>query len=729
MPTLSPGWQEAPLTVQPRADILTSYKKHILSYLSKLYSTESVYNLSKIVDDIIKERYIDPSCTIIRYPDHGSIVKADVHLADFVAMHKADVITPAGTIFKSDLNNVPPSVEYNKQCTASRSYYKKLMFKCMEQGDAFGVDLNDKKQALRKIKNNSIIGGRGFEGNPLYDRESFGAITALGRNNVILTYTLTEQCFSNNFYWSTPEKIYDYIIYVTEHTPSNEVFDTLFRSYKLFVPSVELVVNRLTESAAHYIPRVDLEEAKKKIHQLVSKLTRNELLYLFYRRNLINLFKYNDSYFRFFLEKLMTLDQTPFPGDVQPEDALSLPGDVSMMLSIIYNKILNGKAVNKDLVKDYPDVARRFAQIGKACLKHLETIEPIMQAFMYTGELISELTDNKNIFRRTVAGSDTDSILFTMKDPVMWYLNGNYHITEAGIHFSAYLVYILSKILNIANRDLIIAKGAVGPNADEISLKSEFFYAIFIKTDIGKHYVSAYLSKEGRIQKEPKLDIKGVEFQSSTLPQASRDMAENLIKTTINMIYENGHISALDLIFIVMDYEKQILKMLKEGSLYYYTNVSIKSHAKEYADPNCSIWFNYRVWENIYAPVLGHLALPGKFPLIPFKKNVFRTGHYYNYVRKRDPVTAERLAKVLCKIPEKKSISRLPIPADLEQIPEILIPLVDMRSIIFKNVKPAQLFLRQFGIHPGDPKKMPLFLDHYHSTEDELLLNLLKAQV
>lgn len=732
MSTLGKGWQEAPLTVQKRPDLKKAYKAHMLSYLSKIYPQESTDTLSDYIDEIIKDRYKNPVCELVVYPKHGSIDMIKTRLMNFVTHHQADVLTPAGTAFKADLDHVPPSVEYNKQCTASRSYYKKLMFKCMEKGDSFGVDLNDKKQALRKIKNNSIIGGRGFEGNPLYDRESFGAITSLGRNNVILTYTLTEQCFSNNFYWPTGEKIYDYIIFVSEHTPDSAVIaDALACCPTLYIPTPEVITERLTESAKYYIEYAELKRVRAKVLTLVSQLSQDQRIYLFYRRNLLNLFTYNDAYMRTFLSSLMHLDENVL-SEATPEDALTLPSDVSMMLSIIYDRLLQGKAVNKDFVKEHPDIATRFAQIGKACLSLLDSIDPLMQVFMYTGELVSELLDNKNILRRTVAGSDTDSILFTMKDPVMWYLKAktlaDYKITEEGIHFSAYLVYILSKILNIANRDLIIAKGAVGANADEISLKSEFFYAVFIKTDMGKHYVSAYLSKEGRIQKEPKLDIKGVEFQSSTLPQASRDMAEGLIKSTISTIYHTGKISALELIYTVMAYEKKILEMINAGSLYYYTNVSIKSHKSEYKKPEISIWFNYELWEEIFAPLLGHLVLPGKFPLIPFKKKMFRSPFYLRYVQEKDPATADRLKKALSRIPASKNISRLPIPGDLTTIPEILLPLIDVRSIIAKNVKPAQLFLRQFGIHPGDPRKLPLFIDHYHSVDDQILLRTLSSE-
>ena len=67
---------------------------------------------------------------------------------------------------------------------------------------------------------------------------------------------------------------------------------------------------------------------------------------------------------------------------------------------------------------------------------------------------------------------------------------------------------------------------------------------------------------------------------------------------------------------------------------------------------------------------------------------------------------------------KKKQITRLPLPLTVTKIPEIFIPVINSRSIIYKNMAPCQLALRSLGIDLGNQKKMPLFSDIYPLPED-----------
>lgn len=722
---------KSPDFVQPRKPLIRSYIENQISYLKMLYPDEYVGNLRKLVEEIVKEKMKRPKCDVVVYPSHGECDMAHVDLGMLIKKHASDVITPCGTIFKSDPENIPPGVRYNNTCRLDRKKYKKKMFEYFEMGDMFNFKECDKQQNLKKIKNNSIIGAHKFSGSPIYDKESFGSITSIGRNAIIFTYTLTEQYLANNFYWISEEKILDYVVSTISY-PDKEKEQEIRRvvdKYNLYIPDNSILVERLLQSSKYYQSKETRKHIYRKLESMLANISTEKKIYLFYRRNFINLLVYNDDLFRNLVESLCTIDKDmeahpeayqELFDSTQPEDVLSLPGDASMMAAVIYNHILDFNAVNKDLVKKHPDIAKKFAVIVKMALKQLAVHEEIFFPFMYSGELPCNVLENKNMLRKAVFVSDTDSILFTMKSIISWFMPGKMKITKKSIDMSAYTIYTLSRMLNVANRDLIISKGSVREHTERMNLKSEFFYSVFVKTDLGKHYFTKYLSKEGRIAKDPLLDVKGVAFQSSNLPEESKQFALKIMNIIIDDINEHGRVWAGDLVGMCIEYEKTIMKSLKDGDLYYYTNIPVKEKS-QYTLPERSIYFNYVFWCEVFERTYGEIHLPGKYPVIPFQTKILMSDKYRDWLRNKNHGIHRKFVEFIGKLPPKKKISRVPISAELSKVPEELIPAIDMRTIIYKNLAPAQLALRQLGIIPGKQKQCPLFMDNYCGLTDNFL--------
>lgn len=720
-----------PDKITPRRGILECYVENQVEYLAMRYPDVSRERLTEIVTAKYKERLKIPRCKVVDYPSEGNCELNVVSLGKWVHDHKADVIAPSGTVFKSDPDHVPPSVVYNNNCRLDRKKYKNMMFECIERGDTFGAEQNNARQNLKKTKNNSITGAHNFTGNPLYDKESFGAITSLGRNCIISTYTLTEQCLANNYHWGSREDIFNHIVTVSSYPDEAhcERIMATVKKFNLHIPTGSLVAKRLLDSARYYFPKQTVRDIYVKIVPMIDNLPVAKKIYLFYRRNLITLYAHNAELIREKLEKLRTIDTTleslpdynELNNTITPQDALKLPSDVSMMLAIIYNHVLDYKSVNADLVANHPDVAKRFAMIGKVALRYISELDEIYKPFMYTGERTPNVLRNRYIIRRSVAVSDTDSILFTLKMLANWYLKGNLRICQEGIDMAAYAVLVISRILNVACRDVFIDKGSVRENLLRMNLKSEFLYAIFVKTDLGKHYFTKYLSKEGRVSLKPTMDIKGVELQSSTLPEVSRKFASKVMEFILDEVVKHGNVYAHDLIGMCLEYEKKILNSLRKGELEYYTNTSVKEKA-QYAKPESSIWFNYSLWQAIYAPDYGDIQVPGKCPIVPIKKGMFQSSEYSEWLRRKNPAMHERYVKAISYIKKGRNVGRLPISGDLLSLPEELIPLVNMRAIIYKNLTPAQLAIKQTGIAPALQKQMPLFMDYYCGLSDNILL-------
>lgn len=718
----------APDQIDPRPLVMKEYTNNQVRHLQLLYPDIDVAVLEDIVKEDAEKSLRRPTGTIITYPEPGECDLRQIDLLTFITTHRGDVITPIGTIFKSDPKHPPSSVKYCDNCNKSRTHFKKLMFACMEKGDKDGEIRNDKRQALKKIKSNSIIGAHGFKGSAFYDKECFSGVTSLGRNGVIASYGITEQCLVNNFYWNDPEKVINHVITVAA-AANQEYVKTICEKFNLYIPDPVTAAGRLLESAKYYLSPATRKQLMADLVKLMEQLTPEQRTYIFYRRSMINMFVYNSEFFKEKIAGLFTLDKVlEARSDYQelleatdPKSATSLPEDVQMMLSVVYNHVLNYKAVNRELVSDNPDMAKRFGLIGKAAMEYLEEFEEVYLPFMYSGEILNRVLENKYIIRKSVAISDTDSVIFTMKAPVAWFRSGDLSVTQESLNMSAYTVYMLSRVLNTANRDLAIAKGVVTEeNVKRINLKSEFLYPVLVKTDLGKHYFAKYIAKEGRMLKTPKLDVKGVEFQSSTLPAVTQEFTKSILHKIIDDVIKYGNLYENDFIQVCLDYEKKILKSLHSGELGYYANASVKDKA-QYKQPERSIYFNYELWQDVYAAQYGDLHLPGKYVMVPFQEKVMRSPQYLKWLENGYPSIFERYMRFLNKTNPKKKITRIVLPATCIKLPEIFVPAVNTRAIIYKNMAPAQLALKQIGINLGRAKQMPLFLDMYSDLTDASL--------
>ena len=61
-----------------------------------------------------------------------------------------------------------------------------------------------------------------------------------------------------------------------------------------------------------------------------------------------------------------------------------------------------------------------------------------------------------------------------------------------------------------------------------------------------------------------------------------------------------------------------ILDNLQNGGTTYLAIKSVRP-ANEYKDPNKSIYFNYQIWESVFAPKYGSILIPTKTYTVPVK--------------------------------------------------------------------------------------------------------------
>ena len=704
--------RDPPQEIEKRDDIILSYIDDQVKFLKLKYPDKSEDELTEIVKKIVKDKIKRPRAKVIYYPTFGDAVMKIEDLLNITRKYNDKFISPCGTFFESPNIKVGNSILFINDCNENRDKYKKLMFVLKEDGKIQEADNADSIQNLAKILTNALTGNHSFLGSPFYDLESYNGITSVCRNGTVMCYATVEMLLIGNYSFPNKEKVIEYILNSANYTPNIEKTKAIIEKYPWFyVPETEDIVKELTGTMFYYSSKKHIEETRAFITDLLDRLTPEQKTYVFYRRNFHNLLKYNDAYFRKYIEELFKIDE-----NLEPTDEIEkIPNDVAMMMAVIFDKTLEGKTFGAKLIKENPEIAKRYSALAKLVLDHILKINDIYDAFLYSGEFLADIPNRQKMIRKVVPNSDTDSILYTVYNQVSWWTHGDLRVTQSSISMAAFTMWIIGNVLDAANYDMAIVRGCIKENTRELYTKYEFLYPVYCKTNLGKHYFGLQAYREGHKQDPPELDVKGVAFQTSNIPDVSRKFSKDFLRLILNSFARNGSTDIEELILHCLDYEKQIIDSLINGELTYYGNTAIKGK-DEYKDYVKSIYFNYLMWEEVFSETYGNIRLPGKFTLVPIKEKAFKTDSYLRYIETYDKVSYEKLIKYLENIKKKyptKKITRMPLPITLTRMPKILLPAVDIRKIVYKNMAPSQLALEQIGMYLGDAKKMPLLHDYY----------------
>lgn len=699
-----------------RASLIKSYVDNIKVAIKMRWPSIPDDRIDKLVRDRVENTIKRPKAKVIVYPSFGDMELKELDLLSVIRTHNTKVISPYGTIYESTDVKISNDKQFMDQLVSARNTAKQKMFKLIEEGKQEEAKLQDFIQALNKIASNSVSGAHGNPKNAMYDPETYNAITSMARHGVMLAYTFAERFLCSNYYFPTYEDAINFVVTNIKACPPKAVIENIVNKYNLEVKWPEDVQQLLLSGMNDYTECTP--QMERNLLSMLTNVPFHQLTFIYYSRNLYNLFSSNKQFFINFFNDIFTMDQhIKEDSSIVPTDIFKLDGDLVQMMTTVFDKFLNGELV-KDLPKNNPDKAIKFTILGHQVQEKLNSIKDLVDVFIHSETLIPRIHINKNMFRKAVVVSDTDSIIYTTKDLVTLYLGGTFTYHNTNVYSAHALVtYWLSKSIASMLRLMAISRGAVGEkNIGMLEMKNEYLYPVFIRTNLSKHYVGLMTIREGRVLPKPKMDIKGVGFKSSNVPSITHEFNQKLLTDIINEIAEYTNLYAGEYIARALRYEQAILSSLKSGEFTYFVNAPVKKK-EEYKTPNSSIYANYEMWQEVFSEKYGEILLPNKCPLIPLVKNGIKKEKYLNWLQIKSPTIFQKLMMYLEKI-GKKNITRIPLPVTIDKVPEEIVPIIDMRSIIYKNMRSTQLTLKSIGVDLGNPKKLPLFSDYYVTAEE-----------
>ena len=681
-----------------REPVLSSYVD-LMSEFILMQTGEDIVSIRSKLETYVKNNISIPTISnVVR--KKGDIVRQDSNLLKFIQdTNKTEaIISPSGSTY------LPPKTKKSivsylqTDLKAKRNRAKKAMFQAMKKGLKTLAANENFRQANAKIGANAVSGITKSAGNLFYDVGTYNAITSIARTVVSLSAEIIEQYICGNFSFFSMNEIINHVILCRKNKPSDLDIMKVIEQYDLKIPSVKDVENFIFDCTYPYFYELSENELRSNINNLIVKLTETELIYLFYYNNLKHLIMWNSEVMFPCIDNIFNGPMVGSSG-FKPDDIEHYDEDIVTIVSTCNDNLLN-KTPIKEAMETNQDLTDRIINIATHYTVNIKKFDDLLNVFVYTNWMPPKLDNIKRKLRNSILLVDTDSNIFTTIPWVKWFTpGGEFTDDRRNYQIHSLIVYFITK--NVAN---ILEKYARNLGVEEkdnkkLNMKYEFLYPGLIILDVKKNYTGLITVQEGLTKKEPKLDIKGVILRSSSICETSNAWFKDFLTNTIFRDSLKQQLDARDVINEVVKFENRIRRSLLNGETTFLKHTSIRIE-DAYAKAASSAYTYADAWNIIFSASSDNIIMPTKVPLV---KVIDITDSYVESFQDNKPDIYKGFLKYKEKY--KKYFTSLALHPMAEKIPEEIIPIINMRSIIYHNVAPAYTILRSIGVNMGYKEK------------------------
>lgn len=244
----------------------------------------------------------------------------------------------------------------------------------------------------------------------------------------------------------------------------------------------------------------------------------------------------------------------------------------------------------------------------------------------------------------------------------------------------------------------------------QINMKNEFYYSTVITTFAKKSYVGLQLRQEGVVFKEPVLDVKGVNFFKSTASEETSKFIYEKILMEQLLQPKSGQPSLKETYKAIYKFQKRITKEIAEGNMgYLKRSIKVKS-PDGYANPmRIGQYKAVYVWNQI-VPDKDRIDLPATVTIVKVKlKNLQEAGPLASW-----PEIYERVVWLFENDDEigdyvdedgnkkkGKGINTIAIPETLDEVPEWILSIIDVETLVDDNMKLFSQIHASLGLSTG----------------------------
>lgn len=557
--------------------------------------------------EIIKANFKDRAIKYFEREENGDRVVKDGTLLGYIKENIANknILVPTFTSYMNTKVKKSILSEFIFVNVRVRGIAKKAAQKAKAEGQMDLFIAKNNEQNTRKTTNNSLSGVFSQEACILHNPTAHNTLTSITRTITSLSNASNEKLIAGNRYYARPIDVLNNIIYISTYTNQADV-KAVVDKFELKLPTVEETVKVLKYSSDLYFH--DEKFYQTKIIPYLEKLTPYELAGICYMGDLYQLRNFNS----YFMRKVMDDLTTPVDmGGVKLDDTKDIHKVDEALLyfvhQIFFSKI---KGFGKDYDKmNEAGIASSLLATAHKVKESLFKYKEFFNVFFMSGIFPSNSFRLKNMRRRTVVLSDTDSTCFTLDEWVKWY-KGEFFIDDKSIALAGCISYITSQA--IVNSLAILSRNM---NIDEelintLAMKNEFLWLIHVPAEVSKHYFAYTVMCEGNVYKEADMEVKGVHLKNSAVPRHIIDDAKDLMKYILQTVAENKKIKFNYVVKRIIELEEEITTSVKRGETKYLKKSKIKNKEAYSKDEFKSPYQRHQFWIDVFAPRYGDIQDP-----------------------------------------------------------------------------------------------------------------------
>ena len=626
-------------------DIVEKWKKETISKIKLVKPDIDEDKLLDYLDKVIDKNFKDHECLIHNNHKDVTANTSLLQLTQFLHDTKP-IIAGNGTFFKNQIDAYNPNREMLLDYKTTRSRLKAER-KQYEPG-TYSFLVRDIGQDNVKRLMNSYYGASLAKTSTFYNKYSGASVTATGQALISTSMTSFEQMMVNNAKFFDMDECLLFIERVLHHTEYDHI-DILVPIDDLYKKTFDHLYDSFL-----YKEKINVELLEKVLHNC----NDTELAKLYFKNN-----------FDAFLLEIPT---------------------VYKLMHRLVNATLSFRDPNKP-----PEII----------LPDLKEVWEYMKEFVCHDFTVRRRIERDEFHKRAfVVAQDTDSSIQTIYHHIQLLLD-KFVEDEVAAENDEELTFILVNIISYFLKEwtvLFLARYARDSNIPDefakfLDLKNEFFYPIFVGTPTKKRYLTLMKLQEGKVIDPPKIDTHGLDFAKAETSDKVKEFFDGIIERDI-MFAEN--IDVAKIIRKLKEFERIIGSSIASGETEYLGLKSVKP-PEAYDEPLSEQGIKAVMAWNLAYPSM-QIQLPDKIRLVKLvtdKRKKFED-HRNDIPEDIFKIIEKNIFEAKEETIVKNGFAVIALPQNIEKIPQWIIDIADVSTIIYDNVSKFNPILVSLGIVP-----------------------------
>lgn len=623
------------------------------------------------------------------------------------SVREQELISPTFTTY------IPPHVkqallvDFIDTNVAARSKAKKEMFAAESAGDNFTFMFKKGEQTNRKLSNNSISGAHVSASTPLFNRTAHSTLTSNCRSTSGYGNANNEKFLCGNRHYWSPDIVRNNIISIINHTDYAQL-NRAISDWGIAYPTPEQTMECIEYSTKLYW-RNDL--ALQDIRVLVSKLSPEQRAAFVYTGDLYHLMRFNDALVRQFLGELSARidEQHPDPASVwksAPEEhmhfaAMLCPDEMADAVTI---KMIKGTPAEGILASTTEHITATLTKYAS-----------LVKGLWVTPNVPASVAWLPDSVRRAAITSDTDSTIFTVQDWVIWY-RGAIKFDNQAKGLANTMIFLAAQGITHVLARMSANFGIEQKRLYQIAMKNEFYFPVFVPTQVAKHYYAIRGAQEGLWKKGLDMEIKGVHLKSSNAPKAVMKEAERMMEFISTEVMAERLIDANFIMKWVADIERSVIESIKHGSYEYFRIGQVKTPESYAKVAEQSPYQQYVMWQEVFAPKYGESQPP---PYMSVKVSMgldtpTKTREWLAAMEDRE--LAARMEGYMERNGKKHMGTSMMLPEQCvasKGLPQEVLDVIGVRQIVLDTTKVFYIIMETLGLYMLNDKTTRLVSDYH----------------